>query len=237
MLLNGNPFKLFSPSRGLRQGDPLSHFLFIIGTKVISHMLHQSFRGFKIARSCSALNHILCADDLVIFTIATSSEAIIIKDSLNKYSSWSGQIVNVNKSNIFFSKSTASSNISAVRNILRYQITSANAKHLGLSILYGKSRTTTFSDILDKVNVKIEGWRFKTLFQAGKSTLIKQWSLLYHPMPCVLFCSLMVFVKIWIGPLKFFGGVSQRTKPATYHSSLENPCVCQKIRVALVSNL
>jgi len=66
--LNGYPFGLFSPSQGLRQSDPLSHFLFIIGTEVVSCLLHSSLRGFKIAR----LNHLLFADDLVIFTHATS---------------------------------------------------------------------------------------------------------------------------------------------------------------------
>jgi hypothetical protein len=173
VLLNGSPFGFFSPSRGLRQGDPLSPFLFIIGTEVISRMFHRSLRGFKIARSCSPLNHLLFADDLVIFTTATSSEATIINDCLNKYSSWSGQTVNANKSNILFSKNTAASTILAIRNILPYQITPATAKHLGLPVLYGKSKTAAFSDILDKVNGKIEGWRSKTLSQASKTTLIK----------------------------------------------------------------
>jgi hypothetical protein len=128
VLLNGSPFGLFSPSRDLRQGDPLSPFLFIIGTEVISRLLHQSLHGFKIARSCSSLNHLLFADDLVIFTTATSSEAIIIRDCLNKYSSWSGQTINTNKSNILFSKNTNASTISAIRNILPYQLTPATAK-------------------------------------------------------------------------------------------------------------
>jgi hypothetical protein len=173
VLLNGSPFGLFSPSRGLRQGDPLSPFLFIIGIEVISRLLHQRLRDFKITRSCLPLNHLLFADDLVIFTTVTFSEAIIIKGCLNKYSFWSGQTINASKSNILFSKNTAVSIISAIRNFLPYQTTPATAKHLGLPILYGNSKKAVFSDILDKVNGKIEGWRSKTLSQAGKTTLIK----------------------------------------------------------------
>jgi len=85
VLLNGSPFSLFSPSRGLRQDDPLSPFLFIIGSEVISRLLYSNLRGFKIARSCAPLNHLLFADDLVIFTTATSSEASLIKSCLDKY--------------------------------------------------------------------------------------------------------------------------------------------------------
>jgi hypothetical protein len=78
VLLNGSPFGLFSPSWYLRQGDLLSPFLFIIGTEVISRLFYRSLRGFKIARSYAPLSHLLFADDLVIFTTATASEASII---------------------------------------------------------------------------------------------------------------------------------------------------------------
>jgi hypothetical protein len=40
-------------------------------------------------------------------------------------------------------------------------------------LLFGKSKTTTFSNILDKVQAKIEGWRSKTLSQAGKMVMVK----------------------------------------------------------------
>jgi hypothetical protein len=86
VLLNGSSFGYFKPSRGLRQGDPLSPFLFIIGTEAISRMLHNSLRGFKISRSSESLNHLLFTDDLVVFTSATSSEASIIKNCLDRYS-------------------------------------------------------------------------------------------------------------------------------------------------------
>jgi hypothetical protein len=63
--------------------------------------------------------------------------------------------------------------ILAIRTILPHKLTPATAKHLGLPILFGKFKTVPFSDLLDIVHSKIEGWRSKTLSQAGKSTLIK----------------------------------------------------------------
>jgi hypothetical protein len=173
VLLNGSPFGLFSPSRGLRQGDPLSPFLFIIGSEVISRLFYSSLHGFPIARSCAPLNHLLFADDVVIFTTATATEAGIIQMCLDKYSRWSGQTVNVTKSNILFSKNTAPSMISSIQTILPYTCTPATARHLSLPLLFGKSKTATFSNILDKVQAKIEGWRSKTLSQAGKTVLVK----------------------------------------------------------------
>ncbi|XP_062166910.1 uncharacterized protein LOC133873195 [Alnus glutinosa] len=173
VLLNGSPFGHFRPSRGLRQGDPLSPFLFIIGTEALSRLLHHHLRGFSVSRDNLAINHLLFADDLVIFTSATSSEASRIKICLDKYSLCSGQSINISKSNILFSKNTTASTISSIQGFLPFAITPVSAKHLGLPMLIGRSKKFAFSNILDKVKGKIEGWRSKTFSQAGKSVLIK----------------------------------------------------------------
>jgi hypothetical protein len=110
---------------------------------------------------------------LVIFTHATSREATIIKTCLDKYCSWSGQSVNIHKSSLQFSKNTLVSTVASIQNILPYSTTPATAKHLGLPILIGKSKKAAFNDILDKIHGKIEGWRSKTLSQAGKYILLK----------------------------------------------------------------
>jgi hypothetical protein len=107
-------------------------------------------------------------------TTATSSEASLIKSCLDKYGLWSGQTVNIQKSHILFSKNTSPATISAIQAIHPYAQTPASARHLGLPLLIGPSKSTTFSDILEKVQGKIEGWRSKTLSQAGKT--------LSHPM-------------------------------------------------------
>jgi hypothetical protein len=136
-------------------------------------MLHNSLCGFKISRSCESLNHLLFADDLVVFTSATSSEASIIKIFLDRYSLWSGQSVNFSKSSISFCKNTDEATRNSILAILPFIATPVSAKHLGLPMLFGRSKYDSFVDVLDKVKVKIEGWRLKTLSQARKSVSIK----------------------------------------------------------------
>jgi hypothetical protein len=155
-LLNDSPFGLFRPSRGLRQGDPISPFLFILGTEVISRLLHQSLQGYRISWGCPPLNHLIFADDLVIFTHATSLEASIINDCLSKYNLWSGQSVNVDKSNILFSSNTTASTKASILDILPYTEIPISAKHLGLPMFFGRSKQSSFFDILQKVQGKIE---------------------------------------------------------------------------------
>lgn len=63
--------------------------------------------------------------------------------------------------------------VSAIQTILPYTCTPATARHLGLPLLFGKSKSAVFLDILDKVQAKIDGWLSKTLSQARKTVLVK----------------------------------------------------------------
>jgi hypothetical protein len=57
--------------------------------------------------------------------------------------------------------------------LVKVRLHLATTKHLGLTLLFNRSKTTTFSDIIDEVNGKIEGWHSKTLSQASKTTFVK----------------------------------------------------------------
>ena len=72
VLINGQPRGLIVPHRGLRQGDPLSPYLFILCTEALIANIKKAERGqqltgMKVARACPAISHLLFADDSLFF--------------------------------------------------------------------------------------------------------------------------------------------------------------------------
>nr|POF27247.1 transposon tx1 uncharacterized 149 kda protein [Quercus suber] len=111
ILVNGGKTKSFKPSRRLRQGDPLSSYLFILGQEILSRLLDQELRqkkicGIKTSQRGLTITQVMYANDIVLFSKATKRDATNISQILDKYCLWSGQLVNRNKSSIFSSKHT-----------------------------------------------------------------------------------------------------------------------------------
>jgi hypothetical protein len=147
----------------LRQGDPLSPFLFILGAEVFSRLMFKEegfgrFKGLRIARNCSPIHHLLFPDDLLIFGEASVLVAASIKSCLDKYSRWSGQAINASKSSIRFNKNTNPTTTNLISNIIPYPSNTNSSLYLGLPILMGNSKKRAFQGIIDKVHSRIEGW-------------------------------------------------------------------------------
>ena len=168
ILLNGSPFSIISPAKGLRQGDPLSPFLFILGFKVFSRLMFREERaglikGLQISRNTPSLHHLLFVDDLLIFGKAKLSEASCINTYLEKYCRWSSQAINTSKSFLRFSQNTIPSTISSISSIFPFTSDPPKSLYLGHPILMGNSRRSAFLFIIDKVLSRIDGWRAKCL--------------------------------------------------------------------------
>lgn len=176
-LINGSPYGLFKPTRGIRQGDPLSPFLFVLYTESLSRILAKEeadggFKGVKISRSAPTFSHLLYADDLILYCRASTNDAISMKRSLDKFSCCSSQFPNPSKSSIHFSKNTKATNKASILNYLNFSECSHKVKHLGLTFCIPKSKTLAFSDLINRVSSKLVGWKAKILSQASKSVLI-----------------------------------------------------------------
>ena len=104
---NGKLLEVFSPSRGWRQGDPLSPFLFLFGADALSALISKSvadgdLRGVSICRGAPIISHFLFADDTMLHFEASGQQASIVKGLLNTYTAATGQLINPEKCSILF---------------------------------------------------------------------------------------------------------------------------------------
>lgn len=87
VLLNGTPKRVFTPNRGLRQGDPLSPYLFLICAEGLSGLLNQAdnnrkLTGLRINKYCPSITHLFYADDGLLFFKASKQIAGLFRTSL-----------------------------------------------------------------------------------------------------------------------------------------------------------
>eukprot|EP00253_Pinus_taeda_P025221 PITA_25221 len=106
ILVNGNPSKPFNASRGIRQGDPLSPFLFILTADGLGRIIKREsrrnkLRGLKLWGNNLAITHQQFVDDIMLFGEVSLREVRIIKEVLEVFSEASGMEINKDKSCTF----------------------------------------------------------------------------------------------------------------------------------------
>ena len=103
---NGKLLEVFTPSRGLRQGDPLSPFLFLFVADALSALMSKSvnegsLNGVSICRGAPEISHLLFADDSLFLFKSSNEGALAVSNLLDVYCKASGQKINHDKSSIF----------------------------------------------------------------------------------------------------------------------------------------
>ena len=136
ILVNGATYGNITPTRGLRQGDPISPYIFLLCADGFSSLIHDAARNHKISgvsicKGCPKITHLFFADDNLLFCKANSQECQNLVNILQLYEAASGQI-NVDKSSVFFSSNTPDERRSEVLNLLRPMQDTHHKKYLGL---------------------------------------------------------------------------------------------------------
>lgn len=141
--------------RRLRQRDPLSPYLFIIGAEGLLALIKKEeqsrrSRGCRVARTASAISHLFFADDSFLFFRASIEETGVMRQCFSTYEAASGQSINFQKSSISFSKNTTAHSKQAISQTLGVSITDNYGLYLGLPSTVGKNKKDVFSFMVEK---------------------------------------------------------------------------------------
>ncbi|PNY12420.1 ribonuclease H [Trifolium pratense] len=170
--------ELFKPQRGIRQGDPISPYLFVLCMDKRSHLIlkeveEKRWKGIKAGRNGPVVSHLMFADDLLLFGEASEQQIKCIKDTMQKFCIMSGQEISQDKTSILFSRNVERCMRNTILNISGFKETNDFGKYLGVPLNGRAPKRADFQYLLDQVSMKLSNWKAKHLSFAGRVTLAK----------------------------------------------------------------
>ena len=179
VLVNGIPGKPFFPSRGIRQGDPLSPYLFILCAELLARQLSAAYTrrdksiGVSIGKLGVRIPFLTFADDTMIFATASDASCVVIKQILDKYCPMSGQLVNFHKSAFQCSPNVPRVTKANFASLLGMNEVDHLGEYLGRPIIDSRVTKETFGKTSGKVTSQLSKRKVNSLSQAGSTVLIQ----------------------------------------------------------------
>ncbi|MCH79554.1 cysteine-rich receptor-like protein kinase [Trifolium medium] len=176
VLVNGSPTDEFPMERGLRQGDPLSPFLFLLaaeGLNVMMRAMVQSnfFTGYSIGSvSPKVVSHLQFADDTLL--LGSWANVRALRAVLVLFEAVSGLKVNFNKS-MLVGVNIAESWLAEAAAVLGCVVGKVPFVYLGLAIGGNPRRLAFWDPVLSRIKAKLSGWKSRFLSYGGRLILLK----------------------------------------------------------------
>ncbi|CAJ2637732.1 unnamed protein product [Trifolium pratense] len=198
VLVNGSPTEDFKVGKGLRQGDPLSPFLFLIAAEGLTGMVNKAvdigqFVGFKVDDSIR-FQILQFADDTVLLGKASWDNVRTIKTILRGFELVSGLKINFVKSKLYGINVEANF-LDAAASFLSCSSDSIPFKFLGIPVGANPRRQDTWQPIVDSMTKRLSSWSGRNLSIGGRVTLINS-VLSSLPLYFFLFIRLLVALLI-----------------------------------------
>ena len=177
ILINGSPTPPIKLHRGLRQGDPLSPFLFNLAAETLNLILKKGmdlhlWDGIATRPNGITISHLQYADDTIIFCPPDIEFLCNIKRSLIAFHIASGLNVNFHKSALY-GINVDEAWLLNTADILLCRTGVLPFTYLGLPIGGNSSRINTWEPIITRMNNKLATWKGHMLSIGGRLTLLK----------------------------------------------------------------
>ncbi|XP_020272687.1 uncharacterized protein LOC109847864 [Asparagus officinalis] len=165
--------------RGLRQGDPLSPYLFILG--ILNSILNRSLdllkldRNFKFHPKCGKLkiSHLIFADDLLLFSKGDLYSVQKLKQCISHFSSVIGLDANPSKSAIFY-VGVDDSIKDSIQNCLGFSEGNLPIRYLGVPLVCKRLSFDDCRPLFNKIFSQFQNWlSHRHLSYAGRLQIIK----------------------------------------------------------------
>lgn len=178
IIINGKRHGFFHSTRGLKQGDPLSPALFILGAEVLSRSLNKlhnnpEYHGFFMEPRGPQVNQLSFVDDIILFTSGRQKTLRLIMKTLKIYEETSGQLVNTDKSHFMVHPNAFNSTKERIKRLTAFRQKEGPLTYLSCPLFVGRPRIIYFSDLINKVLCKITCWQIKLLSYGGRAVLVK----------------------------------------------------------------
>lgn len=177
VLVNGSPSGELQLERGIRQGDPLSPFLFLVAAEGMNLLVKNAInegliKAATVGRNKVKVSHLQYADD-TIFTIEGSMEnARALKRLLIEFEMISGLAVNYNNSNVF-GVNLDPEGIGTMAEVLGCMVGEWPIPYLGLRVGGRSNGVAAWKGVMDRVKGRLSKWEASSLSMGGRLTIIK----------------------------------------------------------------
>ncbi|KAJ9678521.1 hypothetical protein PVL29_020644 [Vitis rotundifolia] len=179
VLVNGVPAGFFPSTKGLRQGDPLSPYLFVMGMEVLDVLIRRAVEGGFLS-GCNIrggsepplnISHLFFADDTIIFCEARKDHLTHLSWILFWFEAASGLRINLAKSEIIPVGEVVEMEELAVE--LGCRVGSLPSQYLGLPLGAPNKAPYMWDGVEERVRRRLALWKRQYISKGGRVTLIK----------------------------------------------------------------
>jgi hypothetical protein len=191
ILVNGVPSQPFSPSRGIRQGNPLSPFLFVImaqglGCYIKDSIQNGSLQGLPIHGLKMISSHNQFVNETLLMNTPTVQEEIKLSSILSDFSEASGTTFNLAKSQLFFFNTPVEIQ-QQLSQILNTPVCTLPSHYMGLPLFDSAARNISWDSLLLSITNRLSNWTFRSLNLPAMIVLL---NLVLQAIPTYLFLAL-----------------------------------------------